>query len=109
MPITSYHIRKNDQVKVIAGSQRGKVAKVIHVNKDRETVVLEGVNLRKKHARPTQDRPKGGIIDIESPMNISNVQLVCTKCGKPTRVAMKPMEGRKVRACRKCKEIIDKV
>ena len=110
MAITNYHIRKNDQVKVIAGSQRGKVAKVLYLNKDKETVVLEGVNLRKKHARPTQDRPKGGIIDIESPMNISNVQLVCTKCGKPARVRMKLLEpGRKVRVCRKCKEIIDKV
>jgi len=109
MAIIKYLIRKSDQVKVIAGSQRGKVAKVLHVNKDRGTVVLEGVNLRKKHARPTQDRPKGGIIDIESPMHLSNVQLVCTKCGKPTRAAMKVSEGRKVRACRKCKEIIDKI
>ena len=109
MAITKYTIRKNDQVKVIAGSQRGKVAKVMYVNMDKATIVLEGVNLRKKHARPTQDRPKGGIIDIESPMHISNVQLVCTKCSKPTRVTMKMQEGRKVRACRKCKEIIDKV
>ncbi len=110
MAITKYHIRKNDQVKVIAGSQKGKTAKVMHVDKDAETVVLEGVNLHKNHARPTQDRPKGGIIDVESPLHISNVKLVCTKCGKPVRVTVKLVDdGRKVRVCRKCKEIIDKV
>jgi len=110
MAITKYHIRKNDQVKVIAGSQRGKAGKVMFVDKVKETVILEGVNLRKKHARPSQDRPKGGIIEIESPMHISNVKLVCTKCGKAVRITMKPVEnGRKVRVCRKCKEFIDKV
>ena len=110
MAISKYHIRKSDQVKVIAGAQRGKTAKVLHVDKVNETVVLEGVNLRKKHERPSQDRPKGGIIEIESPMHISNVKLVCTKCSKAARVAMKVMDdGRKVRVCRKCKEIIDKV
>lgn len=103
------HIRKNDMVKVIAGSQKGKSAKVLHINTTKKTVLLEGVNLHKKHVRPSQERPKGGIIDMETPLNISNVMLVCPRCTKTTRVNYKKLEdGKNVRVCKKCHEIVDK-
>ncbi len=104
------HIKKNDVVKVIAGSQKGKTAKILHINMAKETVLLEGVNIHKKHARPSQERPKGGIIDMEAPLDISNVMLVCPRCNKITRVNFKKLEdGKNVRVCKKCHEIVDKV
>jgi large subunit ribosomal protein L24 len=103
-------IRKNDLVKVISGASRGKNAKVLWVDRDLGKVLLEGTNLRKKHVRPNQQNQKGGIIDIEVPLSVSNVMLVCPKCSKAGRVRHKTMEtGKTVRTCRKCGEIVDKV
>ncbi len=104
------HIKKNDTVKVIAGSQKSKSAKVLFVNNQKHTVLLEGVNIHKKHARPSQERQKGGIIDIEAPLHISNVKLVCPRCSKATRITFKKLDdGKNVRICKACHEIVDKV
>lgn len=96
-------IRKNDQVLVLAGKDKGKKGKVLRVNPDKMTVVVEAINMAKKHQRANQ-KFQGGIIDKPLAMPISKVSLVCPRCGKPTRVAKN--EGR--RYCKKCKELIDK-
>ena len=77
-------IKKNDIVKVISGNDKGKEGRVIKVLKDKQMVLVEGIKLVKKHARPTQDNPKGGIITMEKPIHVSNVMLVFKK--KPVKI-----------------------
>jgi len=96
-------IKKNDQVVVLSGKDKGKKGKVLRVNPDKMTLMVEGVNMAKKHQRPTQ-KFQGGIIDKPVAMPVSKVSLVCPRCGKPTRVSKQ--DGR--RYCKKCKELIDK-
>ena len=99
-------IKKGDTVQVITGNNTGKIGRVIKVFLDRERIVVEGVNIVKKHARPTQDNPQGGIIEKESTIHISNVMLVAG--GKPTRVGYKTLEdGRKVKFARTTGEVIN--
>jgi large subunit ribosomal protein L24 len=82
-------IRKNDMVVVIAGNARGKTGKVLKVYPERERVIIEGVNLIKRHSRPNQRNPQGGIVQREAPVHVSNVQLIDPKTGKGTRVGTK--------------------
>jgi len=101
------HVRRDDLVMVIAGKDRGKTGKVLRVLPKRQRVVVEGVNLVKRHLRPSL-RSQGGIVEREAPIHVSNVMLVCTKCGRPTRVGRRFLEdGRKVRVCKKCGEVIE--
>jgi len=101
-------IKKDDKVIVIAGKDKGKIGTVLKVDKERQRVVVEKVNMVKKHLRPSAEAPQGGIVEKEAPIHISNVMLICTKCSQPTRVGKKILEdGRKVRVCKKCKEPID--
>ena len=98
-------VRKGDQVRVIAGNERGKEGEVLSVSTQHERVLVRGINLRKRHQRPTARQREGGIIERESPIHISNVQLLCPECDRPTRVGFKRLEdGGKVRVCRKCNE-----
>ena len=102
-------IRKGDTVVVIAGRERGKRGKVLRVLPARERVVVEHVNMIKRHQRPTQKLRQGGIIEREGPLHLSNVMLVCSKCDKPTRVGVRVLaDGRRARVCRRCGEIVDK-
>ena len=103
-------IRKNDQVMVRAGKDRGKRGRVLSVVPDRNRVVVEGVNLIKRHTRPNpQKNIKGGIVEREAALDASNVQLVCPECGKMTRIGSRALsDGRKVRICRKCEGVVDK-
>lgn len=105
---TKMNIRKDDTVVVISGKYRGKKGKVIAVEPRRDFVYVEGVNLRKKHQKPTKDMPQGGIIEKEGPIRRSRVMLLCPKCQKPTRIGSKVVGEKKVRVCRKCGEAIDK-
>ena len=99
-------IRKGDTVQVITGNDAGKTGRVIKVFLDKERVVIEGVNMVKKHARPTQDNPQGGIIEKEASIHISNVMIIIS--GKPTRVGYKTLEdGRKVKFAKKTGEVIN--
>ena len=99
-------VKKGDTVQVITGNDVGKIGRVIKVFLDRDRVVVEGVNLVKKHARPTQDTPQGGIIEKESTIHISNVMMVAA--GKPTRLGYKTLEdGRKVKYAKTTGEIIN--
>jgi large subunit ribosomal protein L24 len=102
-------IRKNDTVLVIAGREKGKRGKVLFVLPARERVVVEHVNMIKKHQRPTQKLRQGGIIEREAPLHVSNVMLVCSKCDKATRVGVRVLaDDRRARVCRRCGDIVDK-
>jgi large subunit ribosomal protein L24 len=103
------HVRRGDLVGVIAGKERGKRGKVLRVLPDDGRVVVERVNMMKKHQRPTQKLRQGGIIEREGPLAISNVLLVCTRCDRPVRSGIRVLaDGRKTRVCKRCGESIDK-
>jgi large subunit ribosomal protein L24 len=103
-------VRKNDNVVVVAGKDRGKRGRVLRVVPDKNRVVVEGVNFIKKHTRPNpQANVKGGIVEREAALHASNVQIVCPECGAPTRIGRELLgDGRKVRICRKCDGAVDK-
>jgi len=104
-------IRKGDEVVVVAGRERfaKKKGKVLKVFPEKNKIIVEGANFIKKHRKQTRQDRQGGIINVEAPIDISNVMLVCPKCGKPSRVGrLKLEEGSTVRICRRCEEIIDK-
>jgi large subunit ribosomal protein L24 len=101
-------IKKDDNVLVIAGKDRGKKGKVRFAYPVKRQVIVEGVNFVKKHSKAKGAVRQAGIIDLEAPLNISNVMLVCNKCNKPTRIGYKKLEdGRKARFCRVCGEVIE--
>lgn len=100
-------VAKNDIVLIRSGNFRGKRGKVLKVFPDKQRVIVEGVNLVKRHMRRSQKNPQGGIIEKEAPIHVSNVQVICPKCGKPTRIGRKVLEnGKRVRVCKKCNEMI---
>ena len=103
-------IRKNDQVKVIAGRDLNKTGRVLRVLRDKGRVVVEGVSFLKRHTRPNPQRQiKGGIVEREAPIHVSNVMIVCGACGKPTRIGHNVLaDGKKVRICRSCNSSLDK-
>jgi len=105
--MTKLSIRTGDRVRVLAGKDKGKEAKVLAVYPHKERVVVERVNLVKKATRPTQKHPAGGILEIEAPLHVSNVAIVCPKCSQPTRIGRKREEGTRVRVCKKCGNDID--
>jgi len=101
-------IRKNDNVIVISGKDKGKKGKVRQVKPKEGRLIIEGVNLIKRHSRTKGQARQAGIIELEAPMDISNVMLVCNKCSKPVRVGFKVLpDGKKVRICHSCEEVID--
>jgi len=101
-------IRKDDTVLVIAGKDKGKRGKVRFAYPKKQRVLVEGINFIKKHSRARGRVRQAGIIDLEAPIHISNVMLLCQKCNHPTRIGFTFLEdGRKVRICRSCKEVID--
>jgi large subunit ribosomal protein L24 len=103
-------IRRNDQVAVTAGKDSGKRGRVLKVLPAKNRLIVEGVNIIKRHTRPNPQRNiKGGIVEREASLHASNVQLVCPECGKITRVGRRVLtDGRKVRICRKCEGVVDK-
>ncbi|MCK9273724.1 MAG: 50S ribosomal protein L24 [Syntrophales bacterium] len=103
------YIKKGDTVKIIAGKEKGKTGKVLSVLKDKERVVVEKVNLLKKHQRPDA-KGKGGILEKEGSIHVSNVMVVCSKCEEAVKIGHKVLEdNKKVRLCKKCNEILDEV
>ena len=103
-------LRKNDNVLVIAGKDRGKKGRVLKVVAAKNRLVVEGVNMIKRHTKPNPQRNiKGGIVEREGALHASNVQLVCPECGAQTRIGRKLLDdGRRVRFCVKCKGVVDK-
>jgi large subunit ribosomal protein L24 len=103
------HVRKGDMVMVVAGKERGKKGKVLRVIPEKGRVVVERINLIKKHQRPTQKVRQGGIIEREGSIHLSNVMLIDPNSDKPTRVGMKALsDGKKVRVARRSGEMLDK-
>lgn len=101
------HIKKGDMVQIITGKEKGKTGKVLTIIHDKDRVIIEKLNMLKKHQRPDM-RGKGGIVEKEGSIHISNVRLLCNKCNTGVRVGYKVLEdGKKVRVCRKCNEILD--
>ena len=101
-------IRKNDTVLVITGKDKGKKGKVRFAYPKDKRVLVEGINFIKKHSRARGRVRQAGIIDLEAPIHVSNVMLLCDKCNHPVRIGSRFLEdGRKVRTCRSCHEVID--
>lgn len=100
-------IKVNDKVKILSGKDLGKEGKVVQVFPKLEKVVVEGVNIMKKHLRTRKQGEKGQVLELAAPINVSKVALICIKCGRPTRVGYKITGDVKKRVCRKCKEIIE--
>ena len=101
-------IKKDDTVVVITGKNKGKHGRVLSVIPKKDRVIVERVNIVKRHLKPSAKYREGGILEKEAPIHISNVMLLCPRCNKPTRIANRILDdGRKVRACKKCKEVID--
>jgi len=100
-------IKKSDRVVVIYGKDRAKTGSVEKVIPKKNRVVIAGINIAKKHVKPSRNNPKGGIVDQAQPFDVSNVKLICPKCNKATRVGFRIINNEKKRICRKCHEIID--
>lgn len=101
-------IKKEDKVKIIAGKDRGKIGKVIRVDKKKNRLLVEKANMIKRHVKPSAKNPQGGIMESEGLIHWSNVMLICSSCLKPARIQMKVQDnGDKVRVCSKCKDNID--
>ncbi len=103
------NIKKGDTVKVIAGKEINKTGKVLRVDREKNRVIVEKVNFIKRHAKQSAQNKQGGIIEREGSLHASNLMLICDKCNTPTRINKKILDdGKKVRICKKCKEILGK-
>jgi large subunit ribosomal protein L24 len=102
-------IKKDDKVKVITGKDKGKIGKVLKVVKKKNRILVENINMVKRHSRPSAKNKQGGIVEGEAAVPRSNVMLMCNKCITPVRMRTQRLEdGKKIRVCRKCNEAIDK-
>jgi len=105
-------VRKNDQVLVLAGNYKGKKGKVLKVFPEEHRVIVEGVNYIKRHSRPTQQNPQGGIIEKEGPIHVSNVMVICPKCNTPSKMGHETVvdetrnKKNRVRVCKNCGEML---
>src|SRR5690625_4205863 len=102
------HVKTGDTVKVMTGKDKGKQGVILEAYPKESRVLVEGVNVVKKHAKPSQDNPQGGILNVEAPIHSSNVMIVDPKTGKPTRIGYKEENGKKVRIAKKSGEVLDK-
>ena len=109
MQVVKYKIKKNDNVMIVSGREKGKTGKVVKVIPEKAHVLIEKLNMVKRHVKPSNQYKHGGIIEKEAPLAISNVMLICDKCRGPVRVGKKVLDGgKKVRYCKKCGEVLDK-
>jgi len=110
----SFNLKKDDTVMVVAGRERGKTGKVVSVDREMDRVIVERINMIKRHRKPAGPQQPGGIVEKEASLHLSNVMLLCPSCEKPTRVGRKPLEAKKgekarrARVCVKCGEVLDK-
>ncbi len=102
------HVKKGDKVKVITGKDKGKSGKVLAAFPKKNRVLIEGINMVKKHTKPSNINPQGGILNVEAPIHVSNVMLIDPKTGEPTRVGYEVKGDKKVRVAKKSGEVIDK-
>ena len=101
-----FKIHKDDMVEVLAGKDKGKRGTVVRVVTKKDAVIVSGVNIVKKAMKKRSQQDQGGIVEIEAPLNISNVGIVCKKCGRPVKVGYKIDGDKKIRVCRKCGDIL---
>jgi len=99
-------VKKNDTVLIIAGKDKGKTGKVLRSFLKENSILVEGVNLRKKHVKPKKQGEKGQVISVPAHLSISNVKIICPKCGKAVRIGYNVDKGKKSRICKKCKQKI---
>ncbi len=99
-------VKKNDTVLIISGKYRGRKGKILKAFPKKDKVLIEGVNLRKKHQKPKKTGDKGQIVEIPAPIHISNVKIICSKCKKATRIGYRIEGGEKYRICKKCDKTI---
>lgn len=100
-------IKKNDKVIVLVGKEQGKIGNVLKVDMEKGCAIVEKINVMKRHSRARSKTPKGGIIEKEAPIHISNLMLICNKCAEPTRIGKRTLEdGSRVRVCKKCGELL---
>lgn len=102
------HVRKGDKVKVLSGKDRGKEGIILEASPKSERVLVEGINMVKKHSKPTQENPQGGILNQEAAIHVSNVLPLDPKTNEPTRVGYETRDGKKVRVSKKTGELLDK-
>ena len=101
-------IRKNDSVIVIGGKERGKTGKVLRVMPDKDAMIIERLNMVKRHTKPRGPQQPGGIVEKEAAIHASNIMILCDKCNAPVRVGHKVLaDGKKIRICRRCNEALD--
>jgi large subunit ribosomal protein L24 len=101
-------IKKNDKVIVLTGKEKGKIGTVLRVDVGKDRAIVEKLNIVKRHTKPGGKRAQGGIVEVEAPIHVSNLMLVCSKCAEPARSGRKILEdGSKVRVCKKCGEMLD--
>ncbi len=97
------YLKKNDQVEVISGKDKGRVGKILNVLRDKDQVVVERINMIKRHTKPREMNQQGQIVEREAPIHVSNLQLICPECTKTGRIRKKVLEdGTKVRSCKSC-------
>lgn len=102
------HIRKNDSVMVVSGKERGKTGKVLRVNPKEDAVIIERINVVKRHTKPRGPQQSGGIVEKEASIPASNIMIMCDKCNAPVRIGRRVLaDGEKVRVCRRCGEALD--
>lgn len=99
-------VKKNDSILVTAGKDKGRKGKVLEVLSKENRILVEGINLRKKHVRPKKQGEKGQIVELPGPLSASNVKVICPKCSKPTRIGYKIEGKNKYRVCKKCNQEI---
>ncbi|QQZ09560.1 50S ribosomal protein L24 [Heyndrickxia vini] len=102
------HVKKGDKVMVITGKDKGKTGVILAAFPKKDRVIVEGVNIVKKHSKPSQANPQGGIVNFEAAIHVSNVMLVDPKTNEPTRVGYQEVNGKKVRVAKKSGEVLDK-
>jgi large subunit ribosomal protein L24 len=108
METAKTQIRKNDIVKVISGREKGKVGRVLKIDREKGRVFVEKVNLVKRHAKPGKTTPQGGIVEKEAPLAYSNLLIMCDKCNKPTRISMAvDGDGKRSRVCKRCGDVLE--
>ena len=108
METAKVNIRKNDIVKVIAGREKGKVGRVLKVDRETGRIFVEKLNMVKRHIKPGKTHPQGGIVEKEAALALSNVLIMCDKCNKPTRIGMRlDPGGKRFRVCKRCGDVLE--
>jgi large subunit ribosomal protein L24 len=105
--VPKFHIKKNDLIEVRLGEEKGRRGRVLEIHRDTGMAIIEGVNLVKKHQRARSQNKPSGVVTVPAPLYISNLMLICPKCGKKVTVKREKIEKRRVRICKECGEMIE--